>query len=680
MKKFITLSFILLFSSLSFSQLDDKKKQEFSKKMKDGDMLFSQGKFLDAKRYYEDAAMLNPNDEQVKKQIKYCDANEQKKSGFEADKEYNKLINKADEKFKSGDYQGAKDLFQRATKIKTSDTYPPKMLKQIEDLLNPKTVKTPEPLPDLGQNSDMSIVEAQKALKAADINRKSEKNTKVQQKSDDIEKNDINRSSNKLKEIEKNNTNFSNINQNLDKINEDNIHAMDSINVKLQHEDNSVNSVSNFQQTYQRDLIGFVDRTLVNKNKINDSIQLKNNGIGSNNDTILFKLYVENDITNSKSASDFDLERAETKKKINIFESKDEKKISDNTISKQEVAELLTETNENIQIIDNKLSDKLIQSAHKTIDKNVEFSKKENSRTTENINNIKVNQEKFAVTDKKNSSHEDSVLISSEKRRNKFKDTIYEKYYKNETDLKEKMDSSRTEVNYQMKASIKVYQNEIYDIEIAQKTNREELVSTIVKAQNQRFQSEDSLNKIINISSDKLNSLTKKNQELASENNSSEIKDINSSIVELSNLETQSNRFISQGTTKPSDAKSSIEIIEHKIQNLKNTEANNVNRKTLENKNVIEEIEKKGRVFDDKAANDIGSVYPEGVTQEQFNKTDDKGSLLAVVTRRIIVKNGYGQIYTRTQSKDFITYSKNGIASTEAIWQKETQDAKLKKN
>ena len=242
------------------------------------------------------------------------------------------------------------------------------------------------------------------------------------------------------------------------------------------------------------------------------------------------------------------------------------------------------------------------------------------------------------------------------------------------------MDSSRTEVNYQMKASVKVYQNEIYDIEIAQKTNRQELVSTIVKAQNQRFKSEDSLNKITNISSDKLNSLTKKNQELASENNSSEIKDINSSIVELSNLETQSNRFISQGTTKPSDAKSSIEIIEHKIQNVKITETDNINRKTLENKNVIEEIEKKGRVFDDKAANDIGSVYPEGVTQELFNKTDDKGSLLAVVTRRIIVKNGYGQIYTRTQSKDFITYSKNGIASTESIWQKETQDAKLNKN
>jgi epidermal growth factor receptor substrate 15 len=680
MKNFIILSFILLLSSQSFSQLDEQKKLEFSKKMKDGDMLFSQGKFLDAKKYYEEAATLNPNDEQVKKQIKFCDANEQKKSGFEADKEYNKLINKADEKFKSGDYQGAKDLFQRATKIKTSDTYPPKMLKQIEDLLNPKTVKTPEPLPDLGQNSEMSIVEAQKALKAADINRKTEKSTKVQAQSEDIQKNESKRFSNNLNEMEKNNSNLSKINQNLDSLNQENIHAMDTINVKLQHEDNSVNSVSNFQQRYQRDLIGFVDRTLVNKYQVNDSIQLKKNWIGSENDTIYFNLYIENDLKNNKKVRDYDTERSETKKTINIFESKDEKKISDNTISKQEVAELVTETNDNMQIIDNKLSDKLIKNTHKTIDKHVQFSKNEDIRNDENKKNIKVNQEKLAANDKQNLYLEDSLLISPEKRRNNFNDSLNERYYKKETDLKEKIDSSRNEVNYQMKASIKVYQNEIYDIESLQQTNRQEHVSTIVKAQNQRFKSEDSLNKIINISSEKLNNLTKKNQDLASENNTSEIKDLNTSSVELSNLETVSNRFTSLGTSKPSDAKSSIEIIEHKIQNLKNTENENINKKTLENKNVIEEIEKKGRVFDDKAANDIGSVYPEGVTQEQFNKTDDKGSLLAVVTRRIIVKNGYGQIYTRTQSKDFITYSKNGIASTEAIWQKETQDAKLKKN
>ena len=259
MKNFITLSFILLFTSLSFSQLDEQKKLEFSKKMKDGDMLFSQGKFLDAKRYYEEAATINPNDEQVKKQIKFCDSNEQKKSGFEADKEYNKLINKADEKFKSGDYQGSKDLFLRAKKIKTSDTYPPKMLRQIEDLLNPKTIIKAEPLPDLGQSSEMSIEEAQKALKAADIDRKNLRNTGVINQTDALSKTENELAANRLKEMESSGVNFSEVKKRIDSLNQVDIHAKDTVNIKLQHEDNSVTSVIKFQQTYQRDLLGFVD-------------------------------------------------------------------------------------------------------------------------------------------------------------------------------------------------------------------------------------------------------------------------------------------------------------------------------------------------------------------------------------------------------------------------------------
>ena len=680
MKNYIFFSFILLFSSLSFSQLDEQKKLEFSKKMKDGDMLFSQGKFLEAKKTYENAAMLIPNDEKVKKQIQLCDANEQKKSGFEADKEYNKLISKADEKFKSGDFQGSKELFLRATKIKTSDKYPPKMLKQIEDFLNPKTVKTSEPLPDLGQNSEMSILEAQKALKEADINRKTEKNTKVQSYLSDIQNNEIKRSSNNLKEMEKNNSNFSNINQNLDSLNQENIHAMDTLNVKLQHEDNSVNSVTNFQQTYQRDLIGFVDRTLVNKNQVNDSIQLKNKGIGSNNDTVFFNRFVNYDTENIENIKQNELERNQTKKTINIFENKQDKKIADNIISNQDIAELVIETNDNILVLETKLVDKNKKNTLQASNENVGFSKKEDNRNSENKKNTAINQEILALRNKQKMNLEDSILISPEKKRNNFKDSVNERYYKNETNFKAKIDSSNNEVNYQMKASIKVLQNEINDIETGQQTNRQEHLSTIIKLENKRFKSEDSIYKILNISSEKLNSLTKKNQDLVTENTSSETKDLNNSNVELSNLETESNRYKSQGTTKPSDAKSSIEINEYKIQNVKNSEAENLTRKTLENKNFIEEIEKKGKVFDDKAANDIGSIYPEGVSQEQFNKTDDKGSLLAVVTRRIIVKNGYGQIYTRTQSKEFITYSKNGVASTEATWQKETQDAKLKKN
>ena len=680
MKIFITLSFILLFSSLSFSQLDEQKKLEFSKKMKDGDMLFSQGKFLDAKRYYEEAATLNPNDEQVKKQIKFCDANEQKKSGFEADKEYNKLINKADEKFKSGDYQGAKDLFLRATKIKTSDTYPPKMLKQIEDLLNPKTVKTPEPLPDLGQNSEMSILEAQKALKEADINRKTEKNTKVQSYLSDIQNNEIKRSSNNLKEMEKKNSNFSNINQNLDSLNQENIHVMDTINVKLQHEDNSVNSVTNFQQTYQRDLIGFVDRTLVNKNQINDSIQLKNKGIGSNNDTVFFNRFVTYDTENIENVKQNELERNQTKKSINIFENKQDKKNADNIISNQDIAELVTETNDNILVLETKLVDKNKKNTLQASNENVGFSKKEDNRNSENKKNTAINREILALRNKQKMNLEDSLLISPENLRNYVKDSLNKRYYNYEIIKSEKTNLAHKEVTKQILSSTKVIENNIVESQTNQELNRQDHELSIVKLENQKFNKEDSLSVIENISIKELKLITKKNEDKELELKYLEVKDVNNTANGLSNLETETGRYTSQGNTKPSDSQTSLENIQSKIETSKKIETENRNIKTLETKGVIEDIEKKGRIFDDKAANSIGSLYPEGVTQEQFNKTDNKGSLLAVVTRRIIVKKGYGQIYTRIQTKDFITYSKNGAASTEAIWQKETQDTNLKKN
>ena len=680
MKNFITLSFILLFTSLSFSQLDEQKKLEFSKKMKDGDMLFSQGKFLDAKRYYEEAATINPNDEQVKKQIKFCDSNEQKKSGFEADKEYNKLINKADEKFKSGDYQGSKDLFLRAKKIKTSDTYPPKMLRQIEDLLNPKTIIKAEPLPDLGQSSEMSIEEAQKALKAADIDRKNLRNTGVINQTDALSKTENELAANRLKEMESSGVNFSEVKKRIDSLNQVDIHAKDTVNIKLQHEDNSVTSVIKFQQTYQRDLLGFVDQTLINKTKINDSINTKNAQIGSNNDTIFFNRTVKNEYVDAKNLEKNELSKSDTKQTISVFESTEQKKFADNIISNEEVIELVNETNENINDLDIKLVEKNKKNTNNTFAKNVEFSKKDENSSTVTSKSIIGNNKSLESINRQNLTIEDSLLISPEKKRNQLKDSLDSKYYYYENNFSEKTNLNRNESINQVKVSNQEIQKQIDEIDNSQISTRQDHVLSIFKLENQKINSDDSLSQIENISIKKLNILTKKNEDKISNINDLDIKEINNTATGLTNLETETDRFNSQGITKTSDSKSSLENIQDRIENSKKIDAENRINKTLEAKGIIEDIEKKGRIFDEKSANSIGSLYPEGVSQEQFNKTDNKGSLLAVVTRRVVVKNGYGQIYTRTQTKDYITYSKNGAASTEVIWQRETQDTKLKKN
>jgi len=680
MKQFIFYILLLFISGYSFSQTDDQKSKDFSQKVKEGDMLFAQGKFLEAKKVYESAASIKPSDEKVKKQIQICDANEQKKSGFEADKEYNKLINKADEKFKSGDYQGAKELFTRATKIKTSDTYPPKMLKQIEDLLNPKTIAKADPLPDLGQTSEMSIEEAQKALKAADIARKNQQNTGVISKADVLSKNEDELSANRIKEMEAAGVNLAELKKRIDSLSVENVSAKDSVNIKLQHEDNSVTSVTHFQQTYQRDLLGFVDRTLVNKTKINDSITSKNKEVGANNDTLLFNRVVQNEQKAIQESDKVKNTQATTEQTISNAVSRDEKRVSDNVVVKEEVIELVKETNESIQDLDNKLSGQNIKNSNETMEKHLAFSENDEARA---VNKSKINgenNEKLVVKTNQQTAFQDSLLSSPEKRRNYLKDSLDVRYFEHESKFSSKKDSNRIEVISQVKASVDVVQTEIQGIETNQTSKRQEHEVAIVKLENDKLNFEDSVSKIVNTSGEKLDKIVKKQEDKALDSQDMDTKDINASASRLTNLETETDRHASLSVTKPTDAQSSIENMNSRIENSKNLDLEKRTVKALETKGIIENIERKGFVFDDKAANSIGTLYPEGVTQEQFNKNDDKGGLLAVVTRRIVVKNGYGQIYTRTQTKDFITYTKNGSASTEAIWQRETQDAKLKKN
>jgi hypothetical protein len=81
-----------------------------------------------------------------------------------------------------------------------------------------------------------------------------------------------------------------------------------------------------------------------------------------------------------------------------------------------------------------------------------------------------------------------------------------------------------------------------------------------------------------------------------------------------------------------------------------------------------------------KIANSLGQEYPEGVSQESFTQSDENGLMKAIITRRIVVIEGQGNVYVRTQTLDAITYSKNGEPTTEYTWQKQTTGPNLVKH
>ena len=112
----------------------------------------------------------------------------------------------------------------------------------------------------------------------------------------------------------------------------------------------------------------------------------------------------------------------------------------------------------------------------------------------------------------------------------------------------------------------------------------------------------------------------------------------------------------------------------------KAVEAELYKEKAIERQKIIDGFENNSRKYDETIANTLGEEFPEGVSQEVFVRNDEDGLPVKVVTRRIVVKDGRGEVYIRTQSKFGFTYTKNGNSITKQSWINGTENATLTKN
>ena len=88
-----------------------------------------------AKDLYKAANTILPTESYPQEQVDWINKKLEDLANDEVNKQYQKLIDVADQKFADKDYETAKKLFTRATGMRPDDSYPPKKIKEIDAIL-----------------------------------------------------------------------------------------------------------------------------------------------------------------------------------------------------------------------------------------------------------------------------------------------------------------------------------------------------------------------------------------------------------------------------------------------------------------------------------------------------------------------------------------------------------------
>ncbi len=95
--------------------------KQYADLITDADAKFKASDWFGARGVYQQASDLKTGEKYPRDQIAACDA---KIAGDVKNKEYNDLIGKADAKFKTFDWSGAKEIYLQATALKSAEKYP----------------------------------------------------------------------------------------------------------------------------------------------------------------------------------------------------------------------------------------------------------------------------------------------------------------------------------------------------------------------------------------------------------------------------------------------------------------------------------------------------------------------------------------------------------------------------
>jgi epidermal growth factor receptor substrate 15 len=658
----------------------NSKKAELDKLIAKADAEFKKENWLPAKRAYEDVLAVDATNAYAQNQAKLAEEKERAKSIGEEDANYRKLLAAADKSFDRKDYNKAIEYYKRAVNVKSSDPYPKQRLKDIDGILNPKPAANPnepQPLQALG-NPNNSL--SDDALAKAENERKSRKSVRFRRRLEKISDSDSQASA---QERENALGNGSQIDETRTAVEEQNVVSNDQ-------QVANAGVLYDKQKTLQNDEIasGNYERSDVmnNEAQLNSAeveIEQQNGALDGG--------YMDNSEklkTGQAALQDLEWETSQGNRQARLennalitqtTNSIEDKNSTDIRIASRESQDYISTNKAEIEASDDNDANRMYKSVEVTDGELRQFGLVEEVKQQEapniaqqNSETLKKDEQIFINTAASNEAGFNNNTLQARAVLDDMQDDVE----KTGEDIRVES-IANTERLKSQQSRLQDIEREDFNANMVQAMRNDK---TFVRDQASREAAGAEESKVSGNNAGELRAIDKGRDEAAFGQAQTETDKAQRNQQSMNGTK---NAITDQETGNAATSAGNQQTLDVQSKNISDQQNSNQltqQQRSQQAQKLLSSLSSKELKFNQAVANDLGKLYPEGVSQEQFENKDSDGLLQNVVTRRIVVKDGRGDVYVRTQDLSATTYSKNGEAVTEYVWIRDTQDARLKRN
>lgn len=639
------------------------------------DNLFEKQEWKSARKIYVEAYNMR-NDSYPDEQIIKIDA---QTKDFDL-KQYNKMISKADEYFKSGNYEKAKGLYLRAIKFqpKWDNTYPNVQLQKIKDILNPP-LATNNAARNLGdpvvgmteEDMENMLVDAEEQRKFNEVDKVTTINEELVSSKTNWGEKELN-ATNDAKDLTV-------------EIREDITEKEWEAEVEREKAEQAVIEQKEVYDNVQSEIAIYNEHALFRQKERVENIQEEL--AESNTNADIPRMEFEEEVVSIQTD-------VSTKNNLDANAQINENFDTRNDVIKQQEDHVTLDPNKDVARKNTEV---------KVVDMQVAITNEQMQNTWDQENAIYSTKEEVNVM----LDEQIAARVNSDVPRQDTEDEVVAIEEAN-TAYEDNLSRSQYDVLYDTKSYTDHVQDEINIMNINNDVPRQKMEDEKTKMQNeintQNIAYSSSQNAATNNSKDYVDDEQKVQNEIFSEKDKERADDAENIIIIQEDIDQKQINLVADSENASYDTKDDID----KQQVLNNNLKANGNNKTVENQdNTTEMVEdltnKKAENSEENQEkvnetsdyvtelkemdavkeevhikNKLGEKYPNGVTEEIYQEKDANGQLTGYVIRRVVVIEGEGYIYEKVKARyGVVTYTKNGVGITEAQWQDETNNADL---